>query len=76
MTPDAPLLASQVIVRACLLLVAAIALYRQEAWALAYWPWPIRRVSAIFLSSIFAAPGVPPGPSLLERKNAVKDMTV
>src|SRR4030095_6459325 len=40
-------------------LVAAVTFYRQEAWALAYWPWPIRRLSAIFLSSIFAAAALP-----------------
>jgi len=40
-------------------LVAAVACYRQEAWALALWPWPIKRLSAIFLSSIFVAAAVP-----------------
>jgi hypothetical protein len=40
-------------------LIAAVAFYRQEAWALALWPWPVKRLSAIFLSSIFAAAAVP-----------------
>jgi len=37
----------------------AVAFYRREAWALALWPWPIKRLSAIFLSSVFAAAAVP-----------------
>lgn len=46
-----------------ILLIGAWGLYRQAAWATELWPWTekaeLSRLSAIFLSSILAAIGVP-----------------